>query len=598
MSAVIEVPSEVPAIERPEGNPAAADSLAEALYTTAARYEEFGDNAASLQNFDGSWRGAAYAAYKEAAAKASGEHSSMAATVKRVAHAVTSYADTLRDLRRTHEQLSDRRTNLNARTASLLEDIRAANASAEGMTPEVLADLRNRGRHLIRLVDDLVTDRDAWASQVQAAEDLLRRSFEAGTDLGDALSELGGVSDTARDAMAKPGAPGPSSSPEQVHDWWEGLTDAEREAVTSAYPELIGSADGLPASARDDANRVLLDGDLARLGAKEDDGTLSSLERKTLDNARATESALKNSEEYRDPLTGNLTGSQLWLYDPSAFDGDGRVAVAVGDLDTADDVAVFTPGITTDMSKVASYTGQMNNLYESTRYNGDGSSVAAMFWLGYDAPDGVTDTATMTEGRAEDGGRRLADAIDGLRASRGDDPADRAHLTAVGHSYGSTTTSYATGKFDLDADDVVLVGSPGAGPSDHASDFSVGRDHVYVGRDSRDIVAVLGDEGWVGKGGLGLGTDPSSRDFDATRFEAERPDRGDIRGAGDAHSSYLAHDSESLYNIGLIVDGHGDQVNEAEQSYDPWYDAPRDPEWDRDPASPRTPGRSETRPEE
>ena len=90
---------------------------------------------------------------------------------------------------------------------------------------------------------------------------------------------------------------------------------------------------------------------------------------------------------------------------------------------------------------------------------------------------------------------------------------------------GTTTTSYATHGDTSDVDEVVLIGSPGAGPADHASDLGPGADHVYVGRDSRDFVAVLGDEGWVGKFGIGLGTDPSSEDFDANRFEAEDVDR-------------------------------------------------------------------------
>lgn len=251
---------------------------------------------------------------------------------------------------------------------------------------------------------------------------------------------------------------------------------------------------------------------------------------------------------------------------------------------------MFTPGIKTDMGDTERYTSDMINLYESARYNGDGSSVATMFWLGYDAPFGATDTATLSKGRADDGGENLADAIDGLRASRSDDPA---HLTAIGHSYGSTTTAYAFGEHGAKADDVVLIGSPGAGPADRASDLGVGEDHVYVGRNSRDGVAFLGDEGWIGKGPIGLGTDPSSEDFEATRFEAEDTGRGDNRDFGDSHGSYLEPDSESLYNIGRIVDGQGGDVNDADPGADPWWRTARDPEWDRDPTQ-DIPGRSDT----
>ena len=94
-----------------------------------------------------------------------------------------------------------------------------------------------------------------------------------------------------------------------------------------------------------------LDDDLARLAAKEQDGTLSPAERRILDNAGQARDSLANADAYTDPLDPDLRpGGTLWLYDPAAYDGDGRVAVAVGDLDHASDVAIFTPGITTDMN--------------------------------------------------------------------------------------------------------------------------------------------------------------------------------------------------------------------------------------------------------
>lgn len=586
MTVTIEVPASVPAqIKKPEGDPGGADTLANTLYAASARYEEFSDRAQGLQDL-GSWTGIAYDAYKRASGKASGEHAAMGTTVRRVARGVTGFADTLRDLVRDHEDLVERKRGLDDRRTALIADINAAT----GATPNEIAAFRERSVDLRADYSELVTADDDLERRVRENETLLRQVFQAADTLTESTSDDGGVPPIAESAMNRPGTPGSGATPEQVKEWWDNLTEAEREAVIAAYPDRIGQGDGLPADARDQANRILLDDDLARLAAKERDGTLSELEQKVLDNAEQARDALANADAYTDPLDPELRpGGTLWLYDPAAYDGDGRVAVGVGDLDHATDVAVFTPGINTDMQDTISYTDRMMNLYESTRYNGDGSSVATMFWLGYDAPDGPTDIATLSEGRAEDGGRNLADAIDGLRASRSDHPA---HLTAIGHSYGSTTTSYAV-HGDSGVDDVVLIGSPGAGPADHADDLGPGADHVYVGRDSRDLVAVLGDEGWIGKGGLGLGTDPSSEDFGATRFEAEDVDRSWHRNTGDAHSSYLDNDTESLYNLGRIVDGSGDDVNEAEQSYDPWYGPPVDPEWDRDPTADQ-PGRSDT----
>jgi hypothetical protein len=42
--------------------------------------------------------------------------------------------------------------------------------------------------------------------------------------------------------------------------------------------------------------------------------------------------------------------------------------------------------------------------------------------------------------------------------------------------------------------------------------------------------------------------------------------------------SGLDHDTGSLYNIAQVVDGHGADVIEADQSHDPWYSGAVDPE--------------------
>ncbi|MDQ3483880.1 MAG: hypothetical protein M3445_00440, partial [Actinomycetota bacterium] len=65
----------------------------------------------------------------------------------------------------------------------------------------------------------------------------------------------------------------PAATAEQRAAWWAGLSAAERRAVLTAYPSAVGSGDGLPAEARDEANRILLEADLAELQIKEHSGT-------------------------------------------------------------------------------------------------------------------------------------------------------------------------------------------------------------------------------------------------------------------------------------------------------------------------------------
>ncbi|ROR92550.1 alpha/beta hydrolase [Nocardioides aurantiacus] len=591
---VIEIPASRPDLVEPTGDPDQADSLASRLYRAASRYQDFSEEATQLGDLNGTWWGEAYDAYQGAAGGASEEHARMSDTVRRVGRAVSAYADNLREHDRTYEELVDAKSTADQDRQQLEADVRAATDVSDA---EITA-LQQRAGALDGRYRDLVRDHDALTRRVRDNEDTLRQAFVAGTSLTSALSADGGIPSAAQSAMGAPGAPGDGATPEQVAAWWRGLSEAEQEAVVAAYPQTVGGADGLPASARDEANRILLEDDLARLEAKEDDGTLSALEQRMLENARATRTALDDADGYVDPLDPTVRpGAQLWLYDPSAFDGDGRVAVAVGDMDTADDVAVFTPGIKTEMTDVQNYTGDMMNLHESSRYQGDRSDVATMFWLGYDAPAGPTDLATATESRAADGGARLADAIDGMRASRADDPAS---MTAIGHSYGSTTTAYAATENGLDVDRIALIGSPGAGRADHAEDLGVGSDDVFVGRDSRDKVARLGDEGWASPKDLihpdlGLGNDPSEDEFGAQRFEAESIFRSEDGSYSEDHGRYFDVDSESLYNLGRIVDGDTGNVNAADHSTDPFFGSAEDPEEDRDPTS-GEPGRSQTRP--
>jgi hypothetical protein len=168
----------------------------------------------------------------------------------------------------------------------------------------------------------------------------------------------------------------------------------------------------------------------------------------------------------------------------------------------------------------------------------------------------------------------------------------------IGHSYGSTTLGHAAHDAGLPADDLVLVGSPGAGGgADSAADLGVDPGHVWAGANSRDPVAHLGNRGWwhleSALGGAGLGDDPAEDDFGAHRFEAESTTRADndgLEGFGD-HSKYFDHDTESLYNLSQVVNGRYAAVREAGPVTDPWYTDPQDPEWDREPTSPDTDGR-------
>lgn len=376
--------------------------------------------------------------------------------------------------------------------------------------------------------------------------------------------------------------------------WWASLTAAEQVAVMTAYPAQLGRANGIPAGVRDEANRLVLADTLARLGPAEANGTLTKDQAHELANARAVSSAIATAELMDDRWSQLPVTVQLLVFEPAAFDGDGRAAISVGDVDTADDVAFTVPGFGTQVSGgIQTQVGTSWVVYETARQHNVGArTTAVVAWVGYDAPSGEPSTPSgelsedfagvIDSDAARDGAALLADDVAGVQASRLDDVV---HLTVIGHSYGSTTTALAATEEDLQADDIVLVGSPGAGEADDASDLGIGEEHVFVGANSRDAVTYSGSEGWMDPSGVGtLGNDPAEDDFGAVRFRAESLNRGEHINLDD-HSRYFEGASESIANMVAIVNGDYDAVTEADPRHDPFNDLVQDPEYDRDPPS-------------
>jgi hypothetical protein len=300
MTVTIQIPASEPTIRRPPGSPDAIDAVARTLYAAAGRYEEFDDLATTAKVVSG-WYGDAYEAYAGAAGRAASEHATMAATLTRVAHVCSAHSDTLTDLQRDCDALVDTKVWLDGSRDHLIADVDAA----KDATPEEVSALQDRAQTLRTEYRTLVLDHDALQRKVRANEDLMRAAFEGATVLTEIFAPGGTADPLASGAMGKPGAPGTGASATAVAEWWSTLTAAEKEAVIAGYPDVIGNADGLPADARDQANRICLDGDLDTLESKEADGTISSLEQKTLDNARAAWTRpgghLRRPHHRRDP---------------------------------------------------------------------------------------------------------------------------------------------------------------------------------------------------------------------------------------------------------------------------------------------------------
>ncbi|HEX7302186.1 alpha/beta hydrolase [Lentzea sp.] len=377
-----------------------------------------------------------------------------------------------------------------------------------------------------------------------------------------------------------PPVPPPGSDPKMVADWWKSLSKDQQEALKNTKYQELGQLRGLPADVLDHANRKRIPEDVTRFNQQKD-----QLQRQLADRAREL-GVDPNSAAGQRALRNDAQGSQLMSqYDEAARraknaedaagalktadelsqetgkqayvlawspDGagakEGAIAVAFGNPDTADNVAVTVPGTTSKLSSFG--LDQAANLSAEMGPNG-----AAIQWLGYDAPEflpgQVNDPAQAREGAAI-----LAQDVEGYRVTN-----PNAHVTVVGHSYGSTVVGYSAMDNGLKADDIVFVGSPGVGAS-NVDQLSAGAGHVYVGGTEHDPVIQATSGDWFTKDGSSTG--PYDSSFGAKTFGTSGESW-----IGHAHSSYYDKGSESLQNIARIANGDGGQVTEQR-----WQDAP------------------------
>ena len=403
-------------------------------------------------------------------------------------------------------------------------------------------------------------------------EEVQRRAAVTGRALGDLAAELaqsgrataGGVADPAVVALAAwlpllaasrrsagaLGGPPPAGAPaDQVRAWWGSLVDVERDRAVHDMPGRLGALAGLPVMVRSAANERRLAIDVAALERRS--APLGVADRDWLATCRLVAAELARVRAGRDPVSGRHLVASLLVFAPRAYGGQGRVALAVGDLDTADDVAFVVPGLGSDVHRtLGALTDDAVRVTAAAREASPAATVATVAWMGYDAPGWL---GVPVDRAARAGAALLGRDVAGVRAARAVPP----HVTLVGHSYGSATVGLGLREHLVSADDVVLLGSPGA-DAVRAGALGVPDGHVYVGADSRDPVSYLG---W-------FGPDPATPAFGAVRFEAEDSTRDPWRPDLADHGKYLDAHTESLANTARVVAGRYDEVLPAPYRHD------------------------------
>ncbi|MEV0589526.1 alpha/beta hydrolase [Nonomuraea sp. NPDC050310] len=327
----------------------------------------------------------------------------------------------------------------------------------------------------------------------------------------------------------------------RVNAWWHSLSHDLRERLLGVA--RFGLLNGLPAIARDQANRRWLSAEKERL-TREMTATagnpllLGGWEKAAnqLRRLEFVEKELRPHPGYPPPL--------LLGFDLAA---QGRLIVSWGDPDIADVTVTSVSGFTTNLDTAHGDLRQSRALWLQATKTSGGRRIATITWYGYDAPQPDLSVFNPSRSVASDqparrGGAALAAFQDGLHAAHL--PSGTARVVIVGHSYGSLTTGHAArlrpGRL---ADELILVGSPGVGV-DHAAHLGMDPRRVWVGEAGGDPVAALGR----------FGADPGNDSFGARRLPVGRTVWTE------AHSSYWDRDSPSLRNLGRVINGQYDKL--------------------------------------
>ncbi|WP_250028594.1 alpha/beta hydrolase [Paractinoplanes maris] len=385
-----------------------------------------------------------------------------------------------------------------------------------------------------------------------ARESALELAARADAEATDRFQRLTEVMRTPPQPPPGDSRPDCTTSPAGVHAWWSALEVEERHWLLATEAAWLARLDGLPASDRDVANRLLLDDrreeiDRAIAGA-------TGRERDRLRDKRDGLAALSDR-------LGDEAGPRAYLLSLDLSE-EGRAVVALGDPDRASGVLTQVPGMTADLASLGGELSRAERVAVRAAELRPESATSAVLWLDYDAPDFVDEAASAR--RAEAAAPALRHFQEGLRAGHEGPPARQ---VVLGHSYGSLVVGKAAAGEGFAADGVVFVGSPGVGVGS-AHDLRVPPGEVWSSTSRSDVIqyaavspgslvrdlAVAGSVPvagpWLAFGrperDLWFGPNPSGPGFGATVF-ASAP--------GGGHAGYWDRGSPSLDKLAAITLG-------------------------------------------
>jgi pimeloyl-ACP methyl ester carboxylesterase len=393
--------------------------------------------------------------------------------------------------------------------------------------------------------------------------------------------------------------PANGTSPAEVSAWWKTLGPATQVQLVKNEPALIGALNGLPAMVRDKANRIVLTDSIAQ--DKQLQASLPAQEKQV--EAEITQLEADGKDVYPlDPaipsppmtmLTNQLNSIKTRLAGASSqlaaltnlqneldarsipwgpghkptplppmyllgfnTDASGHAIVACGDPDTAKNVAVYVPGLNTSSNGThfqydVLHTENMTMQADADTGTNDNATV---IWLGYNAPQ--IPASSLTHDLDVAGTQDATQAVPDLTSFVNTIHTLNKNLTnytLVGHSYGSLVVGEAAKASKLPVNNIVLLGSPGAGVN-HASDLNINPSHVWAGAAPGDPIAKLGR----------FGPSPTSSDFGAKVIKVDATSGLSTQAHGEYFDTYgnINNDTgqSSLDNIASIIAGQYNHV--------------------------------------
>lgn len=385
-----------------------------------------------------------------------------------------------------------------------------------------------------QLAASLTTTIQSLLQQATAADE------EAAAALGKLTAQAAGLAPAADDSTLLAGATAipTGASPADVQKWWSSLTPQQQESLLFMHGNTIGSLDGIPATVRDRANRALLAEEKANLVEQNARHPSDDLNGK-IHGIQAIENRLSTTPSAERP--------QPYLLKIST-DGTGRAIVAMGNPDTAANVATYVPGTGASLAKVGGDLDRSDRMAMAAMKAGS-PSTSVITWLGYEAPHNIVPDAA--ESKWADNGKGALDRFqDGLRATHEGTPS---HNTVIGHSYGTTLVGHAARDGSLNANDVVFVASPGVGVT-HAKDLHLTgvtdvSQHIHSTVAQHDPIQLA----------VGVhGPDPTGLSFGGSTFKSNPGAAGpwyELGWNAAVHSQYWDPGNAALVNMGNVIAG-------------------------------------------